>query len=139
MRNREYVRRCIEVAKSEAARGHRAGTRRIALLAIYGGAPSFYISYCQAYKIVKKYRNLAADERRPKPDDKPAVLRAKHLTERVLSTMQKKQLGFEAALSAVLVGGAVAPQFYFSVDYGMRLLNRYTKQVYNYQPVKDAV
>jgi hypothetical protein len=137
MRDREFVRRCIAAAKSEFERGHKAGTRRTAILALYGGAPSYYISFDHAMRLVNEFSKLSDDERKPQPDDKPSVLRAKHITARVLQ-LTAEGLSITAAVGKVLMSGH-APQFYISVDYGMRLLNRYTKQSYVYAPVKAIV
>jgi hypothetical protein len=135
LRNRDFIRRCMITAQTELDRGHRASTRRIALLTIYNEAGGYYISFDHACMIFSKYRKLSDKELQTKCEDKPAVMRAKQLTLRVKTLMETRHLKLTEAMTKVLVGEH-APRFYFSVDYGMRLLNRYTKQSTVYKPLQ---
>lgn len=137
-RDLDFVRRCIINAEKELSRCHKASTRRIALLTIYGEASSYYLNFERALKYVSHYRRLSPDALIVRQDDKPAVVRAKHISRRVIALMKEQDICQAEALTRVLACEC-APRFYISVDTGMRILNRYTNQSTVYQPVKEAI
>lgn len=135
LRNRDFIRRCLITANAEREHGHRATTRRIALLTIYNEAGGYFISYERARRIYLRYSRFSDIKLQPKSTDRPSVVRAKQFTLRVRTLIKSQHFKRHEAITKVLAGEH-APRFYFSVDYGMRLLNRYTKQTTVYKPLQ---
>ena len=138
MRNRDFISRCLQTAERERARGENPSVRRIVALTVFGGACHYYVSYERAAAMVYKYHNIPVDERRPSIDERPSQVRARHITEQVEQISAKEQIPLSDALTKVLTSKH-APRFYFSVEYGMRLFNKYTSRKVDYKQLKRVV
>jgi hypothetical protein len=138
MRNRDFISRCVKTAEREQARGCTPSVRRIVALTVFGGAGGYFMSFDRAMHLVYNYHNIPVDMRRPKRDERPSQVRARHLTEAAERLSVERSVSLTEAVTMVLKS-AHAPRFYFSVEYGMRLFNQYTKRQTVYKPLRAVV
>lgn len=122
LRNSEFIRACRRIARAEQGNHIPLTTRRLAVLAVYSRASSYYISYARAYNLVLDYLKLDEVARERLPHSSMAT-RTRHLATEAERVAASKGVSLRAALTAVVAGGA--PRFYISIPYAMRLINRY--------------
>lgn len=125
-RNVDFIRRAIRHTMDELSAGRDPGTRRIAVMTVFGGADSFHIGFERAQRLVGRYFALPPLVREQMArTGTPAQLRCIHMGQRVKELMEKDpKMTITDALTRVYFRGG-APRFYMGVDYAMTLVRKY--------------
>lgn len=138
LRNNAFIRRCAEILDHERRRGVEPSVRRIVALAVFGGAPGYFISHRHAYKVVSKLHALKPADRPDKAGAAPCMLRALAITEDVEAALADAGGDVSRALTDVL-GRMHARRFYFTVEYGIRLFYRHYREYVDYVPRRRSL
>lgn len=133
LRNRDFVRRCVELYAVMSRSGQSPDVRTVVKSVIYSGAGGYYISYDHVARKVVRILVKPRDQRCV-PGEKAHQMRLRHIAEAVEKRLTEHPLmTFSDALRDELNRGH-APRFYFSVEHGVRIFYAYTRVIKTFVP-----